>query len=180
MRELRLLLALVALAACTRSAAGPVAGELVASWSGSDRGNDRMPAQASLCATDSLVELLAYRDDRAVGLAFHLAGAEPTPAQFAVVNPQLDEIPRPAATGAFRIVPPQGLQGFVSRDGSVDLAEVGPEGLSGRFTLRMVALSGTDTVAMSGTFRGVRLDPAPTPCGRAPRAPVELLPEEMQ
>lgn len=174
MRLLPVPILALGLVACGRQAAGPGAGELLVSWQGVERGSDRMPATATLCARDSTVELLASRDDRGVGLALHLTAAAPAPGRIPVLNPNLDVLPRPAATGAYRYLSPESLRGFVSRDGEVELAEAGPAGLTGRFTLRLVALAGPDTLVLTGSFRAVPLVEAALPCGQASPTPVEI------
>jgi len=167
-------LSVVALGACGPKSDVLPAGQMTATWVGADRGTDRMEAQATLCARDSIIEIFGYRADRGTGVAIHLASATPSPGRFVMLNPNLETIPRPAATGAFRTLVPEGVKGFVTRDGELELTEVVAEGVSGRFTLRMVALSGSDTVALTGAFHRVRVDPAPTPCGRAARTRLEM------
>jgi len=174
MRHLPILALAVVMAACGRQAAGPGAGELVLSWQGVEQGRDRMPARATLCARDSTVELLASRGDRGVGMALHLAGGQPVPGRVPVLNPNLDSLPRPSATGAYRYLSTESLRGFVSRDGEVEMHESGPSGLTGRFTLRLVALAGPDTLVLSGAFHQVPLAEAPLPCGQVSRTPVEV------
>jgi len=169
-----LLLIVVALGACGPKADVLPPGQMTVTWAGVDRGTDRMEARASLCATDSIVEVFGYRADRGVGLAIHLSSATPLPGRLVMLNPNLEAIPRPAVTGAFRFLAVEGVKGFVSREGELELTEVGPEGLSGQFTMRLVALSGPDTLALSGAFHRVRLDPATTPCGVAARTRLEM------
>lgn len=169
MPRLHLFLFALLLAACNRAPEGPRPGEMITSWDGAFRGTIRMEAQATLCAQDSILELFGYRADIGAGLAIHADSAAPRVGTLAVLSPLLEVIPRPAATGAFRILTTDALATFTSRSGSVEVTESGPEGISGRFALGLAASSGTDTLAVRAVFHRVRIAPAFVPCGSGSR-----------
>ena len=164
-----LLAAVAVLSGCNRAPAGPRPGEMITSWDGVYRGTIRMEAQATFCARDSVVEIFGYRADTGAGLALYIDSTAPRVGLLAVLSPLLGALPRPVATGAFRILVPDALRSFTSRGGSVEITEAGPEGVSGQFLLQLVASSGADTLAVRGVFHRVTLAPADTPCGSVPR-----------
>lgn len=175
MKFTALLIALIGLVvACGPSAGAPEPGYLVARWVGADQGSGRMVANATWCARDSTVEFLAREGDRGVGVAVHLAAASPDTGRFLFVHPESDAVPRPGATAGWRFLAIDALHAFVSRNGELVVTAVGDGTLSGQLTLLLTARSGPDTVSVRGTFDRVPLEPAPTPCGLAPRTPAEV------
>lgn len=166
---------LLLVGACgTGAGAAPAGGMLTATWEGRDRGSGRLEASALYCPRDSTLQILAHQGDRGIGVALHLAAAGPAVGSFAIVHPESESIPRPAATGAYRFLTVEALHPYVSRDGQVELTEVGPGGVSGTVAMTLVAQSGPDTVAIRGSFDRVAVDSTRTPCGLAPPRPVEV------
>lgn len=165
---------ILATVACGRAPTGTVPGELSAVWAGRDQGSGRLEASAILCPRDSTLQIIAHQDDRGIGVALHLAAAVPTPGEFQLVHPETPFITRPAGTGAYRFLTVEALHPYVSRDGQVELTEVGPGWVSGTVAMTLVAQSGADTVAIRGSFDRVPVDSTRTPCGLAPPRPVEI------
>ena len=174
--QLTLPLAIVLLAAACGAggSASPEAGVLVATWSGQDTGSGRLEAQALLCPRDSTLQIVSHLGDRGIGVALHLASAVPDTGTFGFVHPETQFIVRPAATGAYRFLTVQALYPYVSRNGELNLTEVGPGWVSGSLEMTLVAQSGPDTVVVRGTFARLPLDSTRTPCGLAPPKPVEI------
>lgn len=161
-------------AACGPSAGAPEPGFFAAQWLGADQGAGRLAANATWCARDSILEILAREGDRGIGLAVHMPTASPDTGRFVLVHPESDAVPRPGASAGWRFLAIDALHAFVSRNGELELTEVGDGTLSGRLTVLLVARSGPDTVSVQGTFHQVPIETAPTPCGLAPRTPVEV------
>jgi len=167
------LLFLFTLAAC--SAAGGarrgVEGELEARWSGA--GGPALliaPAEASWCARDSMLEILAVRNDSAVGIALYARDSlrvEAYPIFVAGVFAPW----RPQATAALRLLTSSELQGFESHWGQVHVTEVGAGRVSGTFDLHLKRAAATDSVQVTGQFTHVPIRPAGFSCGRANKPP---------
>jgi len=163
-----MLLALGGLLAC-RSAAGRPAteGSLQASWRDS-LGEARFsaPAEAQWCARDSALEIIAVRNDSAVGLALFAKDslrAEGFPLfQAGVFAPW-----RPQATAALRLLTASDLRGYQSGWGRVELTQVAANRVSGTLELHLKHSSGTDSLHLTGSFTGVAVRPAAPSCGRA-------------
>lgn len=171
-----LVLSLAATVAACASAAGdaPEGGTFSATWDGRDRGSGRLVASALYCPRDSTLEILAHSGDRGVGVALHLDSAAPGVGTFSLVHPETEFVPRPGATGAYRFLTIEALHPYVSRNGQVELTEVGPDWVSGTIEMTLTAQSGPDTVVVRGTFARVPMDSTRTPCGIAPRQPMEI------
>jgi len=107
-------------------------------------------------------------------MAIHLASATPGPGQFTFVHPETQFITRPSATGAYRFLTVEALHPYISRDGQVELTEVGPGWVSGSLVMTLSAQSGPDTVVVRGRFSQVPMDTTVTPCGLAPLTPLEI------
>lgn len=174
MHRLAVPLLILATAACGRAPTGPVPGQLSATWAGRDQGSGRLEASAILCARDSTLEIIAHQGDRGIGVALHLAAAAPAPGEFQLVHPETPFITRPAGTGAYRFLTVEALHPYVSRNGVVELTEVGPGWVTGTVQMTLSAESGPDTVVVRGTFSQVPVDSTVTPCGLAPPTPVEI------
>lgn len=130
----------------------------------------RVAAEALHCATDSLIEVLAFDDDQAVGLAIYLATAEPAAGPLAVMVAGQGEIPRPAAAAVFRAIRRDAVAGYQGRDGEVELLRADTGQLTGRFTVNLTELTDMEPINLRGAFLDLPVRPAPQPCGRRPAA----------
>jgi hypothetical protein len=162
------------LAACQAGEPIPSTGVLSASWTGREAGSAQMEASAILCPRDSTLQILAHVGDRGIGVALYLTGGAPATGTFPLVNPETEFMGRPGATGAFRFLTVEALHAHVSRDGEVELTDVGPTGVSGRVTMNTMSRDGPDSARVVGTFSRVPVDSTVAPCGVAPRTPVEV------
>jgi hypothetical protein len=175
MRGIGMLAVIVAVTGCSRSPSdAPEPGELVALWDGKEPGRMRVGVEALHCARDSTIELLGFDNDRAVGLAFYLAGDSLSEGTIAVVAPSEGPPPRPAVAGAFRAVHQDALGGYLGREGEVIIVSTATGLLTGRFTVSLTERITMDPVTVRGAFREVAVIPAPEPCGRRPPRPVEI------
>jgi hypothetical protein len=163
------ILLLFSLLACSsrREGSAPGRGELVAEWSDSGRAVRIVaPAQATWCARDTMIELLAFRADTAFGLAIYPRDslrAEGYPVSIAGIFAPW----RPQATAALRVVNPLALLGYESTGGRVLVESGGGRALSGTFAVTVKQQQSGDTLQVTGSFTGVPIRPAAASCGRA-------------
>ncbi len=150
-------------------------GRIEATWTDS-AGTTRfaVPAVGRWCVSDSLLEITAARRDSAIGIVL-LAG-DSSLARLAAgtysVMPANVFIPwRPRALAALQLAGTEAVRQYQSGTGQVEVTGVGPEGISGRFELRLVASPGTDSVIVTGEFHRVTGIAAPPPCGRMDKLP---------
>ena len=163
------LLFLLTLFAC--SAAGGARrggdGELEAHWSGG--GGTALliaPAEARWCARDTMLEILAVRNDTAVGIAVYARDSlrvEAYPIFLAGVFAPW----RPQATAALRLLSSNELQGFESHWGQVQVSEAGGGRVSGTFDLHLKRAAAADSLQVTGRFTHLTVRPAALSCGRA-------------
>lgn len=129
-----------------------------------------VPASGTMCARDSLVEILGARNDTAIGVVL-LAGDSAltglTLGSFSVMPAKVFIPWRPRAIAALRMTGDSVIAQFESSTGRVDLTANSDSSLYGRVDLHMVATAGTDSLRITGEFRAVRIGRAPFPCGRA-------------
>ena len=168
MRRDFLLLALLGLACRSDGKRAESAlGMLEASWqdsSGTVR--LRVPAEARWCARDTMLELIAARNDTAFGLALYARDslrAEGYPVfQSGVFAPW-----RPQAGAALRFVGGATLFGYESTWGRVVVSAADSGAISGTLDLHVKNFSGPDSLHVTGKFDRVAILPAPPTCGRA-------------
>ena len=159
--------------ACRSVATAPQAGagELEAHWSDSAGAATLVaPAQASWCARDTMLEVLAVRNDSAIGLA--LFAKDSLRAQgYPVFQAALFTPWRPQATAGVRLLTASDLRGFESSWGQVTLSEAGSARVSGSFDLHLKRPSVGDSLHLTGRFERLPIRPASASCGRANKPP---------
>jgi hypothetical protein len=146
-------------------------GSLSVEWTGSSRGRFSAPATARWCAMDSLLEVLAVRNDTAFGVALMAqdsvrAGAYPVH-EIRPFTPG-----RPQASAALRWLTDVALKGYEAFGGAVTVTEGGGRLVSGTIEVRLRVPAGADTLHLTGSFQRIPIGPATGSCGRAdkPRA----------
>jgi hypothetical protein len=155
--------------ACRPGAASPPSGgEMAASWTGSTHGAFRAPATALWCARDTLLELIAVRNDTAVGFALFSrdslhAGIYP------MVSAKVAVAFRPRANAAARWLDQVELKGYEGSSGKVTLSRPGASVLSGTFEVGLHRTESPDTLVLKGSFARVPVGKAIEACGRANR-----------
>jgi hypothetical protein len=156
--------------ACGRQPAdAPGPGQMVVLWDGREPGRLRAAAEARWCARDSTLELFAYGDERAVGLVFGAPPGSVIEGEQTVVVPGSRLTPGTVA-GVFRIMYRDGVFGYQSREGQVEVVQATADHLTGRFALVLTERTAMDPLNVRGAFREVPVTPADEPCGaRAPR-----------
>ena len=170
MRTIIAFVSVIALAsACRPSPDAPKAGQLSVEWQGSHRGHFATAATARHCPETGLVELLAVQGDSGVGLAlFPADSGKLATATFPIfAGSDLNE-PRPGATAAIRWFAGGDLAVFTGQAGRVTLAAPGAT-LSGTLEVRTQAVSGTDTLRVTGRFDEVPVTRSGAGCGRLSR-----------
>jgi hypothetical protein len=148
-------------------------GELTARWTGfptrdsaaADSAAFAAAATASWCPTDSLLEVLAVRNDTAVGLSI-VAQDSIRPGPYSVFQAKIFTPIRPQATAAVRIFDGQTLQNYESTSGQLTVTEGGSVRVSGTFDLRVHVLVGNDSLQVTGRFSRLAIRPAIGRCGR--------------
>ncbi len=168
MRRLMYLLMLPAAACRSGAASPPSGGELAVQWTGSAEGDFRAPATALWCARDTLLELLAVRNDTAVGFAL-LPKDTLAAGVYSIFASQVFIAFRPQANAAVRWLDQLELKGFEGASGVVRLSEAGATGVSGAFEVALRRTGNPDTLKLSGRFVRVPVGKAIEACGRANR-----------
>lgn len=163
------LLFLLSILACRAAggSSGAGEGELEVSWSDAAATAQLIaPAEARWCARDSMLELLAVRNDSALGIALYPRDslrAESYPLFLAGVFAPW----RPQATAAMRLMLSNELRTYGSRWGQVQLTESAPGTVSGTFDLHLKRATAADSLHVTGQFTRVAVRPAGLSCGRA-------------
>ncbi|MBK8003510.1 MAG: hypothetical protein IPK12_06070 [Gemmatimonadetes bacterium] len=144
--------------ACTpaaRPSAGP-SGTLTATWSGPDTlaGQLNAPARGGWCAGTGRLDVIATRDDQAVGLAIFPVDSL-QPGEYAVFDPGIDTARRPAVAGAARWYTDAAIVGYQSDSGQFTLSRDAKGGLGAEFGFRLVDLTREDTIRLTGTMTGL-------------------------
>jgi hypothetical protein len=169
---MRFVLGLLALAvlACHKvgQVEGRTGGQLVAEWKDS---TGRMvhftaPAAAHWCARDTLLEILAVRNDSGIGIALFARDSLRAEA-YPVFLSGMFAPWRPQATAAVRLLTANSLKGFESASGQVIVTEAGARRLSGTLDLRTKLAGASDSLHLTGRFDQLSVLPAPGFCGRA-------------
>ena len=160
-----LLLGAVALtgacAGAPRRAAGTSA-TLEATWSGPDTlaGTLSAPARGGWCAGAGRLEVLATKDDHAVGLAIFPVES-PEAGAYTVFDPGIDTARRPAVAGAARWYTDAAIVGYQSDSGQLTLSRDAAGALGAAFGFRLVDLTREDTIRLTGTLAGFVPGPCP-------------------
>ncbi len=162
------LLMLPATACRSGATSPPSGGELAAQWTGSAQSAFRAPATALWCARDTLLELLAVRNDTAVGFAL-LPKDTLAAGVYSIFASQVFIAFRPQANAAMRWLDQIELKGFEGASGVVTLSETGALGVSGTFEVALRRTGNPDTLTLTGSFVRVPVGKAIEACGRAHR-----------
>jgi len=148
-------------------------GELTARWTGfpigdstaADSGAFTAAATARWCPTDSLLEVLAVRNDTAVGLAI-IAQDSIRPGSYSVFQARIFTPFRPQATAALRLFDGRTLRNYESSSGQLTVTEGGSVRVSGTFDLRLHLMVATDSLQVAGRFSRLAIRPNVERCGR--------------
>lgn len=150
-------------------AGAPGAGDLSVEWTGGTHASFRAPATARWCESDRLLEIIATRNDTAVGLAIETPDS--LRPQSYPVRPSRPAPPsRPNGGVALRWLAEFDLRAYDGQSGEITLTQGNARSATGRFTAVVKAQAGNDTVKVSGSFSQLGIATAKPPCGRANRA----------
>src|ERR1043166_6034408 len=144
------------------------AGSIRVAWTGATAGRFTAPADARWCPGDTLLLVLAVRNDSAFGLtlmpetAIHTGRYPVFPAQ--PFNPS-----RPQAGVALRWFDESTVFPFEATSGTVTVTARRASLLSGTVDVRLKRQLAPDSVHLTGGFTDLDLRPAEGPCGRANR-----------
>ena len=141
---------------------------MAASWTGSTQGTFRAPATALWCARDTLLELIAVRNDTAVGFALFPKDSLRA-GTYAIFSAKVAVVFRPQANAAARWLDQVELKGFEGTSGKVTLSSTGASGVSGTYEVGLRRTESPDTLTLSGSFARVPVGKAIEACGRANR-----------
>ena len=141
---------------------------MAARWTGSTQGAFRAPVTALWCARDTLLELIAVRNDTAIGFALFpkdslRAGI------YSIFSAKVVVAFRPQANAAARWLDQVELKGFEGTSGKVTVSGTGATGVSGTFEVGLRRTESPDTLVLSGSFARVPIGKAIDACGRANR-----------
>lgn len=161
---LSMLCVLLLLPACGESSLGR--GQLSTTWTfGEFQGQLTADVSATICPTTRLVELVTIRGDTGVAILLFPVDTVVTTGAYPVFPTQIGIEPRPGAMVALRWFESVRVEAFESLDGEVVVEGGGAEGLSGRFSARLVGVERLDTVMVQGAFSGIAPVPAGPDCG---------------
>ena len=143
-------------------------GTISVEWRGSSAGTFRASATARWCVADTLLEVLAVRNDTAVGFA--LVAQDSVRAASYPVNETRQWTPgRPQANVGLRRLTPLALLGYEGYGGAVLVTSGNSLAISGTLDARLRPHRGADTLRLVGRFTNIPIVPAAPPCGRANR-----------
>jgi len=158
-----------AVVACSQATAGQPDGTATLSWRGAYAGQLEASAAATWCPADSMLQIVAVREDTAFGLAL-FATDTIRPAEYPILSPQIVVDWRPLASAGLRWLSETEVVGFEAIRGVVSVTAVDSTGVSGTFDLGFRLPAGSDTLKAAGTFDRLRVTPAVGSCGRVTKA----------
>jgi hypothetical protein len=182
-----------ALACSSGKPADSRTGSLEVEWIGADTGKLSAPAVAEWCDGLKLLELRAIHGDTGIALVLYPSGSgtradsvvpgkSVTPGDYPVVPPDRADSRRPAAAVALRWFAETSIRGFRGDSGTVVLEATGPEASAGRFSAHLRSAIEGSRLAVTGSFKGVRVTLAPSDCvggsSQDPAEPEAIGPEE--
>src|SRR3990172_6747346 len=147
--RLRIGLGLGVLAACSSGSSGGGAGR------GGGRGGGG-------CGGDSLLEIMAARNDTAVGLlllATDSGGSGLGVGSYAVMPAKVFIPWRPRSVAALRLVEVAAVRQYESGSGQVTVTDADSTNISGTLELRLVAVGEVDSLHVTGGFHRLRIVP---------------------
>ncbi len=147
---------------------------LNARWTGADTSSLDAPATAEWCDSLRALEIVAMAGDTGIGIVLYPRDSL-VPGDFPVRPPAAaDSVPPSAAVG-LRWFSQTAVRGFQGDSGRVSLTRSADGALSGRFRATAHAISGDGRLTVTGTFNGLRRQPATRGCVTAPpRRPAAL------
>ncbi len=150
--------------ACTKPEEGTRTGpRLRVRWTGADTAAFAAPATAERCDTLHLIEIRATSGDTGVGLALYDSGTV-RPGSYPIRPPAAADSAAPAAALAVRWFSQTAVQGFQGDSGQLSLRRAADGDLSGSFTAKAHAISGSGRLELTGSFDGLRVEPAARGC----------------
>ena len=167
MKPISIIALLGLLFGCAAGGDSPDPGQMLISWSGSSTGRERLTGTATLCPADSLIEIIGDSGETAFGFAWKLTTGQPSTGSWEISAPTAGEEWESSLTAAMRLIRDDAMvvRAWVSTSGELEVLSTDAGALTGRFSARLRALYGADTVVVNGAFRSLRLEPAPEPCG---------------
>jgi hypothetical protein len=155
--------------ACTKPADGTRTGpRLTVRWTGADTAAFGASATAERCDTLHLIEIRAIAGDTGVGLALYDSGTV-RPGSYPIRPPAAADSAAPAAALAVRWFSQTAVQGFQGDSGQLSLRRAADGDLSGTFTAKAHAISGSGRLELTGSFDDLRVEPAARGCEPRPR-----------
>jgi hypothetical protein len=155
--------------ACTKPEEGARTGpRLAVRWTGADTAAFGAPATAERCDTLHRIEIRAISGDTGVALAVYDSG-NVRPGSYPIRPPAAADSAAPAAALAVRWFSRTAVQGFQGDSGQLSLKRAANGNLSGTFTAKAHAISGSGQLALAGSFDDLRVRPAARGCEPPPR-----------
>jgi hypothetical protein len=159
---------LLSIVLACRSAAPEGDGTIAVAWTGESNGNFSATAEGRWCASDTLLEVIAVRNDTAVGFTL-IAQDSPRAARYPVNETRSWTPGRPQGNIGLRWLAPLELKGYEGIGGNVMVSAGDSATVTGTFDVQLRPLTGRDTLRLTGRFTRIGFAPAVGPCGRANR-----------
>lgn len=166
----RVLVAAILLLIAPSCRPGPPEGDgtLDVSWTGPSTGRFVARAEGRWCVSDTLLEVLAVRNDTAAGIAL-IAQDSAGAARYPVNEVRTWTPGRPQANVGLRLLSPLEIKSYDGMSGTVIVTSGDSRAVSGTLDVRIRPMTGTDTLHLVGRFTRIPIVPAAPPCGRANR-----------
>lgn len=170
MKSISIIAPLALLMGCASGGDSPDPGQMLISWAGGSAGRERLIATATFCPADSMIEIIGDSGETAFGFAWKLAADQPSSGTWDISAPAVVGErggAGPTLTAAMRLIRDDAMvvRAWVSTSGEMEVLSTADSALTGRFSARLRALYGADTVVVNGAFRSLQLEAAPLPCG---------------
>jgi len=177
------------------------AGSLEVNWTGSDSGTLSAPAVAEWCDSLKLLELKAIKGDTGFAIAFYPSGLRARvdstvrpgsaawsdsvtrgdsvmPGTYPVFAPDRADSSRPSSAMALRWFAETSIRGFRGDSGAVVLEATRQGASAGRFSAHLRSTTEGSKLAITGSFKGLSVTPAPADCAGRPPEPDPVEPTE--
>lgn len=159
---------LLSIVLACRSRAPTGDGTISVAWTGSSAGAFSAAAAGRWCVSDTLLEVIAVRNDTAVGFAL-IAQDSARTVTYPVNETRMWTPGRPQASAGLRWLGTLELKGYDGFSGTVLVTAGDSRTVTGTLDVQLRPLTGKDTLRLTGRFTRIPIAKATPPCGRANR-----------
>ena len=143
-------------------------GSLAVDWTGSAAGHFSAPAEARWCPGDTLLEVIAVRNDTAVGFSL-MPRSSIEPGEYPIQSVSHASPDRPQAGVAVRWFAENEILPFEAAGGTIRVTADGSGRLSGTLRGELRRQLARDSLHLVGSFSRLAVRRAASECGRAAR-----------